>query len=215
MVGVSARRAPSPEERGPAAELTRERILDAATAEFGAKGYAGARTAGIASRAGVNPQLISYYFGGKQGLLEELRRRWQGIEASVASTDASFDASVAAYVDATLDRPDWARLVVWQALGDCPFADAEEGERHAQAQRSRLAEAVRRMRERQAAGEVTDEVDAEFALLVTYAVVFSPIALPQFVRELLGDDPLSPAVRRRLHRQLIKLLGGAEGRGRV
>jgi hypothetical protein len=45
--------------------------------------------------------------------------------------------------------------------------------------------------------------------LVTYAVVFSPIALPQFVRDLLGDDPLSPAVRRRLHDQLIELLGAA------
>jgi AcrR family transcriptional regulator len=159
----------------------------------------------------VNQQLISYYFGGKQGLLEELRRRWQGIEASIAAPDASFDASLTAYIDATLDRPDWARLVVWQALGDCPFADAEEGERHAEAQRSRLAKAVKRIRERQGAGEVTDEVDPEFALLVAYAVVFSPITMPQFVRELLGDGPLSPAVRRRLHGQLIKLLGGAEG----
>jgi hypothetical protein len=67
------------------------------------------------------------------------------------------------------------------------------------------------MRERQGAGEVTDEIDPEFALLVTYSVVFSPIALPQFVRELLGEDPLSPAVRRRLHDQLIRLLGGAGG----
>jgi AcrR family transcriptional regulator len=207
---MSARRAPRPEDRGSAAEQTRERILDAAMAEFGAKGYAGARTAGIAARAGVNQQLISYYFGGKQGLLEELRRRWQGIEASIAAPDASFDASLTAYIDATLDRPDWARLVVWQALGDCPFADAEEGERHAEAQRSRLAKAVKRIRERQGAGEVTDEVDPEFALLVAYAVVFSPITMPQFVRELLGDGPLSPAVRRRLHGQLIKLLGGAE-----
>jgi AcrR family transcriptional regulator len=179
-------------------------------AEFGAKGYAGARTAGIAARAGVNPQLISYYFGGKQGLLDELRRRWQRIEASVAAPDTSFDASVAAYLDATLDRPDWARLVIWQALGDCPFADAEEGQRHAQALRSRLAKAVQRIRERQDAGEVTDDVDPQFALLVTYAVLFSPIALPQFVRELLGDDPLSPVVRRRLHDQLLKLLGAAE-----
>jgi AcrR family transcriptional regulator len=207
---MSARRAPRPEDRGRVAEQTRERILDAAMAEFGAKGYAGARTAAIAARAGVNPQLISYYFGGKQGLLEELRRRWQRIEASIADPDASFDASVTAYLDATLDRSDWARLVVWQALGDCPFADAEESERHAEAQRSRLAKAVQRIHERQAAGEVTDDVDPEFALLVTYAVVFSPITLPQFVRELLGADPLSPAVRRRLHHQLIKLLGAAE-----
>jgi TetR/AcrR family transcriptional regulator len=204
--GVSARRAPQPGDRDRTAARTRERILDAATTEFGAKGYAGARTAAIAARAGVNPQLISYYFGGKQGLLEELRRRWRGIEASISSPDAPFDATVGAALDATLDRPDWARLVVWQALGDCPFTDAEDGERYAEAQRSGLAAAVRRMRERQAAGEVTGAVDPEFALLVTYALVFAPIALPQFVRELLGDDPLSDDVRRRLHEQLVELL---------
>jgi AcrR family transcriptional regulator len=205
---VSTRRAPRPEDRGRTAEQTRERILDAATAEFGAKGYAGARTAAIAAGAGVNPQLISYYFGGKQGLLEELRRRWRGIEASIGAADAPFDATVGAALDATLDRPDWARLVVWQALGDCPFADAADGERYAEARRSGLAAAVRRMRERQTAGEVTGAVAAEFVLLVTYALVFAPIALPQFVRELLGDDPLSDDVRRRLHEQLVELLSG-------
>jgi AcrR family transcriptional regulator len=206
---VGTRRAPRPEERGQTAERTRERILEAAVAEFGAKGYAGARTAGIAARAGVNQQLISYYFDGKQGLLAELRRRWQEIESSVVAPDASFDESVAAYLDTTLDRPDWARLVVWQALGDCPFTDAEDGERFAGIQRARMAAAVEKIRLRQLAGEVTEEVDAGFALLVAYAVIFSPITMPQFVRDILGDDPLSPAVRQRLHRQLIKLLGGA------
>ncbi|GAB3958544.1 hypothetical protein GCM10029978_003680 [Actinoallomurus acanthiterrae] len=206
---MPTRRASQPEERGKAAEQTRERILDAAVAEFGAKGYAGARTAGIAARAGVNQQLISYYFGGKQGLLEELRRRWQRVEASVAAPDASFDESIGAYLDATLDRPDWARLAIWQALGDCPFTDAEEGERYAEAQRSRLAAAVEKMRLRQQAGEVTDAVEPEFALLVAYAVIFAPIAMPQFVRDILGDDPMAPETRQRLHRQLTRLLGGA------
>ncbi|MGI5323777.1 hypothetical protein [Actinomadura nitritigenes] len=151
---MSARRAPRPEDRGRATEQTRERILDAAMAEFGAKSYA--------------------------------------------------------YLDTTLDRPDWARRVVWQALGDCPFTDAEEGERYAQPQRTTLAQAVQRIREHRDAGEVTDGIDPQFALLIIYAVVFSPITLPHFVRELPGDDPLSPAVRRRLHDQLIKLLGAAE-----
>ncbi|MGF7235915.1 MAG: TetR family transcriptional regulator [Frankia sp.] len=206
---MAARRAPRPEERGKTAEQTRERILEAAMAEFGAKGYSGARTAGIAARAGVNQQLISYYFGGKQGLLEELRRRWQQVEASIVAPGASFDDSVAAYLDATLDRPDWARLVVWQALGDCPFAEAEDQERFAEIQRSKMAKAVEKVRQRQRAGEVTGEIDPEFALLVAYAVIFAPIAMPQFVRDIFGSDPLSPATRERLYRQLIKLLATA------
>ncbi|MEV6032257.1 TetR family transcriptional regulator [Nonomuraea sp. NPDC052116] len=207
---MAARRAPRPEERGKAAELTRERILRAAVSEFGEKGYSGARTAGIAARAGVNQQLISYYFGGKQGLLEELRRRRQADEAASDASSVSFAESVGAQLERTLDDPEWARLVVWQALGDCPFADAEEGQRFAQAQRARMAESLERMRGRQAAGEVTDRVDPAFALLVAYAVVFAPITMPQFVRDIFGDEPLSPEVRRRLHGELVRLLGQAE-----
>ncbi|MEV4353773.1 TetR family transcriptional regulator [Nonomuraea sp. NPDC049625] len=207
---MAARRAPRPEERGKAAELTRERILRAAVSEFGEKGYSGARTAGIAARAGVNQQLISYYFGGKQGLLEELRRRRQADESASDASSTSFAESVGAQLERTLDDPEWARLVVWQALGDCPFADAEEGQRYAQAQRARMAESLERMRGRQEAGEVTDRVDPAFALLVAYAVVFAPITMPQFVRDIFGDEPLSPEVRRRLHGELVRLLGQAE-----
>jgi TetR/AcrR family transcriptional regulator len=208
---MASRRSPHPEERGRAAEQTRERILAAAMAEFGAKGYAGARTAGIAARAGVNQQLISYYFNGKQGLLEELRRRWQQIESSIVAPGTSFADSIGAQLAATLDRPDWARLVVWQALGDCPFADDGDRERFAQTQHTRMTEAVEKIRLRQQAGEVTGDIDPEFALLVAYAVIFAPITLPQFVRDIFGADPLAPEVRQRLHSQLVTLLGSAEG----
>lgn len=193
-----------------AAERTRERILEAAVAEFGARGYAGARTAAIAARAGVNQQLISYYFDGKQGLLDELRRRWQEEEEAVlGQPGASFADLVASRLDAMLDRPDWARLVVWQALGDCPFTKADDQQRFAEAQRSRMAKAEEEMSLRQRAGEVTEDVSPGFALLVAYAVIFAPITMPQFVRDILGGDPLSPAIRDQIRNQLVKLLSKA------
>jgi len=46
----------------------RERILRAGLEEIAAHGAAGARTARIAARAGVNKQLIHYYFQTKSGL---------------------------------------------------------------------------------------------------------------------------------------------------
>jgi len=51
--------------RGPAAA---ERLLEAALREFAAAGRAGARTQRIATRAGVNKQLIHYYYRTKAGL---------------------------------------------------------------------------------------------------------------------------------------------------
>ena len=52
----------------PAKPNSRDKIADAAADEFAAKGYAGARVARIADTAGVNKQLIFYYFGSKAGL---------------------------------------------------------------------------------------------------------------------------------------------------
>lgn len=53
--------------RGPAAP---ERLLEAALAEFARHGLGGARTGTIATRAGVNKQLIHYYFHSKTGLYD-------------------------------------------------------------------------------------------------------------------------------------------------
>jgi len=47
---------------------SRERLLEAATAEFALKGLAGARIHDIAARAGVNKQLVYHYFGSKEGI---------------------------------------------------------------------------------------------------------------------------------------------------
>lgn len=57
------------------AAATRERILDAALAEFGEKGYAGARMDEIAACAGANKQLLYHYFGSKDGLFEAMLHR--------------------------------------------------------------------------------------------------------------------------------------------
>ncbi len=48
----------------------REALLRSAIAIFGEQGFAAASTRGIALAAGANPAMISYYFGGKQGLYE-------------------------------------------------------------------------------------------------------------------------------------------------
>ena len=53
---------------------SRQRILDAARAEFAEKGFDGARVDGIAKRAEVNKALIYYYFKSKDELLQELLR---------------------------------------------------------------------------------------------------------------------------------------------
>jgi AcrR family transcriptional regulator len=201
------RRAVAPEERGREADRTRRRILDAALTEFGAKGYAGSRTAGIAARAGVNQQLIAYHFGGKHGLLEELRKQWADLERAVRGDGGTFEESVRGYLDATLDNPDWARLVVWQALGDGPPGGDQPGAPPgAVTPEADLGEALDRMRARQRSGELTADIDPRFVLLLAYLVAFAPIALPSIVVGIYGVDPLSPDYRREVINQLMDIV---------
>lgn len=49
---------------------TKQRVIDAASSLFFQKGFHGTSVRDIAEKASVNVSLISYYFKGKQGLLE-------------------------------------------------------------------------------------------------------------------------------------------------
>src|SRR5690625_3156804 len=49
---------------------TKEKVIQSATSLFFQKGFAGTSVRDIAEKADVNVSLISYYFKGKQGLLE-------------------------------------------------------------------------------------------------------------------------------------------------
>jgi TetR/AcrR family transcriptional regulator len=181
MSSSSPRRAPKAGERQRDAERTRERILDAATREFSARGYAGARVASIAARAGVNQQLISYYFGGKQGLFDALTQRWLAREAVFADPARPIDDVIAGYFDAS--DPESARLLLWQALGDVPQPEDEA------AQRGDIEASLEDLRRRQKAGELTTGYDAEFILVVSWAAIMAKVALPDVVRLAYGDDP--------------------------
>lgn len=51
---------------------TKKKVFDAAISVFNSKGYNGSSVKEIAQKANVNIALISYYFSGKKGLLEQL-----------------------------------------------------------------------------------------------------------------------------------------------
>jgi len=60
----------APSRRGPRAggADTRQAVLDAARARFGAHGYDGTKLRDVAADAGVDVALVSYFFGSKGGL---------------------------------------------------------------------------------------------------------------------------------------------------
>ena len=118
------RRSPTGAARVRDAERTRAAILDAALVEFGEHGYAGARTSAIARRAGVNAQLISYYFDGKEGLYKALAQRWRG-EGGAPRPDLPLAELVAGFVRANLTGRSMNRLLVWEGLTGTGMDDSD------------------------------------------------------------------------------------------
>jgi AcrR family transcriptional regulator len=61
-----------PDGRHLRAKKTERKLTDAAQKEFAARGFEAASVRDIARSAGVNSALVSYHFGGKEGLFEEV-----------------------------------------------------------------------------------------------------------------------------------------------
>lgn len=203
---AKGRRSPTAEERQRDPERTKARILDAALSEFAAKGYAGARVSAIADRAGVNKQLISYYFGGKEGLLRAVGERWRADEVEAAPEDLSLAELVSRYVPRGEQMQALTRLLVWSGLE----ARADEPDPDEAARTDRLREAVADLERRQAAGELDPDLDPRAVLLALFAAAAAPAIFPQVARSIFGVDPGSAEFAGDYAAQLARLAARLE-----
>jgi TetR/AcrR family transcriptional regulator len=194
------RRAPAPGERQRDAERTRARILDAAIEEFSAKGYAGARVSEIAARAGVNQQLIAYYFDSKEGLYREIGRRWRAHEADAFPDDMPFAEMIKQYVRVSAEPG--SRFLAWQGLADTGEDDADTDERNA-----RLQHEMEVIRARQRAGEIDDRIDPAVLMLISMSASNALAVYPQIARGLFGRDARSAELVEHYAEQLATFLG--------
>ncbi|MEU8250729.1 TetR family transcriptional regulator [Nonomuraea sp. NPDC048916] len=193
----------APEERRRDPERSKARILRAALEEFAAKGFAGARVSEIAARAGVNKQLISYYFGGKEGLFRALTSRWQSEESAFVDQEAPLGKVVAGHVRAHSAHRDFGKLMAWQGLTDDGppdpgFTDDTRSD-------------VEHLRRRQRAGELPADLDPEAVLVALSAVAAAGISFPRLVRAL-GHDPASPEFGAYYAEQMERLVGHLRAR---
>lgn len=194
------RRSPAAGERQRDPERTKARIIDAAIAEFGTKGFAAARVSEIAERAGVNKQLISYYFGGKQGLYNEIAERWQQTSADMSQPERPLDAVVAEFTMANLHNRDWAKLMVRSNLdpsGEAPDEQADRGYMQAQ---------VADIRRRQEAGELPEDLDPAYLMLALFAAAAASVTLPRVTRMIVDEDPESEEFATKYAEQLARLV---------
>jgi AcrR family transcriptional regulator len=127
------------------AAATRERLLEAAEAQFAAHGLAGSRVDEIARAAGVNVQLIYRYFGDKAGLhraafdhtLARLARHMDApcFFGEHAESRTEFAYHIGRYIDFVWDDPTYARLGLWALAEGTDPHDGEHGSGRAELQR--------------------------------------------------------------------------------
>jgi len=119
-----------PGERGPTssgaqAELTRGRLLDIGEVLFAEKGFEGTGVRDITTAAGSNVAAVSYHFGGKEGLYQEVfRRRIEALrdlgisrledlvqrEGLTLSVEMVVACLTAVFVEPVFEHADWQTL---------------------------------------------------------------------------------------------------------
>jgi AcrR family transcriptional regulator len=96
------------------AETSKERILEAALAEFAAYGVAGARVDRIAATAGCNKNLIYIYFQDKDTLFKTvLMKQVARIAADLPFTADDLPGYAVRAFDYAMKHPDLMRLMAW------------------------------------------------------------------------------------------------------
>jgi AcrR family transcriptional regulator len=181
------------------------RILDVAISEFAEKGLAGARVAEIAERAGVNKQLIYYYFASKAGLFGAAQGDMVAISRKVIvdfEADSFRERMLSAVgLTAIERRRTLRRLWMWEALERGDAEIIREGER-----RAAWELAIDMVRGAQADGEVARSFRPEMVMLALDVIIEAPQMLPQVTKLVTGLEPDSKAFRQRFRAFLGQVL---------
>jgi AcrR family transcriptional regulator len=121
---------PNQSHRGPVqerAQVTRERLLDAAVRCFSRVGYEAASTRQIEASAGVKRGLIAYHFGAKEALWKEAVTWWFGqashmlrVRVSGQGGDpvAQLRALITGFVRFSASFPEANRLMIREGMDD-------------------------------------------------------------------------------------------------
>jgi len=190
-------------------ERSRQRLLDAATAEFAAFGIAGARVDRVAAAAQVNKAQMYGWYGSKDGLFDAVfARHLHRIVDVVPFTADDLPGYAVALYDSYLTDPELVRLASWYRLERVPTGQllvAHPG--HGDGKHDAIARA-------QAQGRIVDDVppDEVYALLIALAGTWSPVSAT-FTASLADSDAEHDRRRTALRAVVRRALVPSAGHG--
>lgn len=181
-------------------EDIRERLLDAALVEFGAKGFDGASTRAIARRIGAHQPQINYHFESKDALwtaavdhlFAELARVMQGVaharvlggSGDVAETATAFAEMIRRFVRFAAQHPELNRIMVHEATAESDRVKWM-AERHVQPLYGTVRRLWRRLRKAGIAAPIDDKL-FHYVLVGAASIVY--VNAPE-ARLLTGIEP--------------------------
>jgi AcrR family transcriptional regulator len=167
-------------------EGTKRRILQAAVAEFAARGPDGTTVDRIAKRARVNRERVYNYYGDKSELFSAVIRSELDKLADAVPLVVNRTADVGEFAGRTFDyqqaHPDLARLVLWEGLADTGSVPDEIGRTELYAGKAASIAAA------QQAGLLDDTLAPAHLVFLVIALSSYWSAAPQIARMLSGSD---------------------------
>ncbi len=173
----------------------RESLLAAASAAFGARGYAGVSLRDVAKAAGTTAAMVHYYFDDKDGLyaallerallalLTRVRGALEQRAASPGVPAASVDVFLDAAIEALGSEPWIPQLILREVLSEeAPFRERFI-ERYARPMTGLLRSALR---EEIAGGRLRGDLDPELALMSFLGMTAFPFLARPVLERALG-----------------------------
>jgi TetR/AcrR family transcriptional regulator len=194
------------------AEDTRERLIRAAAQLFAEKGYEGASVKELASVAGVNVSLVSYHFGGKEGLfkaaLEQFGKEGLGAAERILTPPASAEElqiRLKLFIEEAyriqLSQPQLCRIRHRECDLQSPIAlDIFKNTFHRVFEK--LAGFVESARKK---GLLKEDLNAQIATIQLFGALVHPIRMAPIAKETLGVSIYDAPFREQVIEHLVTL----------
>jgi AcrR family transcriptional regulator len=185
------------------AEASRERILDAALAEFSAYGIAGARVDRIAEAAGCNKNLIYIYFENKEKLFATvLQKNLSRVYEDLPFTPEDLPGFAVRAFDYAMAHPDLMRLIAWFGLEQKVDSPPERS--------ANWDERVSALKKAQYAGKLGTAFPASFLLTSVMSLVTAYTAANPFGPSLNLDAAKRPAPLRKHIAEVVRIISSVK-----
>ena len=184
-------------------EETKRRLMEAATAEFAARGLAGTTMEQIAKRAGINKERLYNYFGDKQRLFATVLSEELGKVAEAVPIDVVRDEDAGEYAGRCFDymavHPELIRLLQWEALeyGDDEVPDEVGRTEH-------YRQKVDSFSNTQHGGALSGQSEAAHLFSLVLAVSQWWFTVPQIARMVTGAPARNRAERDRRRASVVE-----------